>query len=512
MPDIAAGRLGGCSRRPAGRRSRSSTAAAARAVRARGRRRAAAPDRRDAKRGVPAAAALHAGRAARAAARHGGSARLGRLIAELDDEELAAAIRDLGGHDLRSAGRAFRGIGHDRPSVIFAYTIKAWRLATQGHPATTRRCCPSSSAALADAAGRRPRDPWARFEDGTPRGRAVRARPRRLRRDAGAAGTPRPSLPGARPRPAPRTGLHPAGVRPASRRPRPRRARGGRARRHRQPRRRLLDQPRRLDQPGRGLVSSASGSTGSPTTPTRSCAGARSADGQHIELGIAEGNLVGLLGELGATWSRDGQPLLPIGTLYDPFVNRALEPWSFGIYAGGQSILVGTPSGVTLAPEGGAHQSIITPSVGLEQPRCVAWEPAFARTSSGRCCSLARLGRPDGTSAYFRLTTRPLSSRWPACPKIPRRGTAPPPGAGGRLSAAPRRRRAAGDPRGHGRGDAGGARCRGAAAELGAPADVVWSPARTWCSGRCRPGRGSSPAGIPGSSTSCSPRPAPRRS
>jgi pyruvate dehydrogenase E1 component len=71
--------------------------------------------------------------------------------------------------------------------------------------------------------------------------------------------------------------------------------------------------------------------------------------GQHIELGIAEGNLVGLLGELGATWSRDGQPLFPIGTLYDPFVGRALEPWSFGIYAGGQSILVGTPSGVTLA-------------------------------------------------------------------------------------------------------------------------------------------------------------------
>ena len=80
--------------------------------------------------------------------------------------------------------------------------------------------------------------------------------------------------------------------------------------------------------------------------------------GQHIELGIAEVNLVGLLGELGATWSRDGQPLLPVGTIYDPFVARALEPWSFGIYAGGQSILVGTPSGVTLGPEGGAHQSV----------------------------------------------------------------------------------------------------------------------------------------------------------
>ena len=67
--------------------------------------------------------------------------------------------------------------------------------------------------------------------------------------------------------------------------------------------------------------------------------------GQHIELGIAEVNLVGLLGELGATFARDGQPLLPIGTIYDPFLMRCFEPWAFGIYAGGQSILVGTPSG-----------------------------------------------------------------------------------------------------------------------------------------------------------------------
>ena len=131
--------------------------------------------------------------------------------------------------------------------------------------------------------------------------------------------------------------------------------------------------------------------------------------GRHIELGIAEVNLVGLLGELGATWSRDGQPLLPVGTIYDPFVARALEPWSFGVYAGGQSILVGTPSGVTLGPEGGAHQSVITPSIGIEQPGCVAWEPAFAQDLEWTLLhALSRLGRPDGTSAYFRLSTRPI--------------------------------------------------------------------------------------------------------
>jgi len=139
--------------------------------------------------------------------------------------------------------------------------------------------------------------------------------------------------------------------------------------------------------------------------------------GQHIELGIAEGNLVGLLAELGLTWSREGQPLLPVGTLYDPFVNRALEPWSFGLYAGAQSILVGTPSGVTLAPEGGAHQSITTPSVGLEQPRCVAWEPAFGQDLEWTLLhALSLLGRPGGTSSYFRLTTRPVDQRLAAVP------------------------------------------------------------------------------------------------
>ncbi|MGJ3558212.1 hypothetical protein ACR6C2_01680 [Streptomyces sp. INA 01156] len=147
--------------------------------------------------------------------------------------------------------------------------------------------------------------------------------------------------------------------------------------------------------------------------------------GQHIELGIAEVNLVGLLGELGATWSRWGHPLFPIGVVYDPFVGRALEPWSFGMYAGGQSILVGTPSGVTLGAEGGAHQSITTPSIGLEQPGCVAFEPAFALEAEWCLLDgLSRLGREDGSSTYLRLSTRPVDQ---ALAAIRRR---PPPGSG----------------------------------------------------------------------------------
>ena len=181
--------------------------------------------------------------------------------------------------------------------------------------------------------------------------------------------------------------------------------------------------------------------------------------GRHIELGIAEVNLVGLLGELGATWSRDGQPLLPVGTIYDPFVARALEPWSFGIYAGGQSILVGTPSGVTLGPEGGAHQSVITPSIGIEQPGCTFWEPAFGQDLEWTFLhALSRLGREDGESAYFRLSTRPIDQ---SLAERHARG-----GAERRLPAAPGRRPARGD-RGDGRARARGGRGGGHPAQGG---------------------------------------------
>lgn len=142
-----------------------------------------------------------------------------------------------------------------------------------------------------------------------------------------------------------------------------------------------------------------------------------SAAGQHIELGIAEGNLVGLLSELGLTWARDGQALIPLGTLYDPFVNRALEPWSFGIYSGARSILVGTPSGVSLAPEGGAHQSIVTPSIGLEQPRCIAWEPAFGQDLEWILLdAMSHVLSENGSSAYLRLSTRPVDQALAAVP------------------------------------------------------------------------------------------------
>jgi len=99
--------------------------------------------------------------------------------------------------------------------------------------------------------------------------------------------------------------------------------------------------------------------------------------GQHIELGIAENNLFILLGALGLCHSLFGARLLPVGTLYDPFVQRGLDALNYACYQDARFMVVGTPSGITLGPEGGAHQSISTPLIGIAQDGLASFEPAF---------------------------------------------------------------------------------------------------------------------------------------
>ena len=102
-----------------------------------------------------------------------------------------------------------------------------------------------------------------------------------------------------------------------------------------------------------------------------------SAKGQHIELGIAENNLFILLSALGLSHAINGERLIPIGTLYDPFIARGFDALNYACYQDARFILVATPSGVTLAPEGGAHQSIAEPLIGMAQDGLAAFEPAF---------------------------------------------------------------------------------------------------------------------------------------
>jgi pyruvate dehydrogenase E1 component len=337
----------------------------------------------------------------------------------VSDADLVAAFANLGGHDLAALDEAFAAIDDTRPTVIFAYTIKGFGLPSAGHPQNHSALLTAEQMReLAHRVGMELERPWARFDAHTAEGRLCARAAELLRRDAVPAVTPI-EVPAD-------LGRTPTGTATTQ-------AALGRT---------LLDLHRAAPEVGRRLVTvspDVSSSTnlggwvnkvGVWSHDERTDWFADDADtilhwrekptGQHLELGIAETNLVSLLGELGTTWSRWGQPLLPIGVLYDPFVERALEPWSFGIYAGGQSILVGTPSGVTLAPEGGAHQSVKTPSIGLEQPGCLSYEPAFAIDAEWTLlASLAQLGRPGGRSAYLRLSTRPVDQSLAAVPSDP---------------------------------------------------------------------------------------------
>ncbi len=348
-------------------------------------------------------------------------ARLKKLIDELDDEDLTGAFRDLGGHDLEALLDAYRQTDAitDRPCVIFAYTVKGWRLPTEGHPSNhSALLSPVQFRELALDLNASEDDPWQSFPTGSAESELCVARSRQL--------TPEP------PPPAPLPEVPTQFTRGHSGDESTQQAFG----------RFFTDLARESEEVSARVV------TVSPDVASSTNLGGwinrsgiwsigdridwfaddtdtlvrwrETTHGQHIELGIAETNLVGLLAELGKTWSTEGAALLPIGTLYDPFVGRALEPWSFGIYSGGQSILVGTPSGVTLGPEGGAHQSVATPSIGIAQPGCIAWEPAFGQDLEWSLLeALRRLGKDGGTSSYFRLSTRPIDQNLARVPDDP---------------------------------------------------------------------------------------------
>ncbi len=132
--------------------------------------------------------------------------------------------------------------------------------------------------------------------------------------------------------------------------------------------------------------------------------------GQHIELGIAESNLFLMLAALGLSGDLFGERLFPVGTLYDPFIARGLDSLNYACYQDARFLLVATPSGITLGPEGGAHQSINPPLIALGQPGLRHYEPAFADELAAMMEQAFRLiDDPDGESTYLRLSTRSIA-------------------------------------------------------------------------------------------------------
>ncbi|EWM11495.1 pyruvate dehydrogenase E1 component [Kutzneria sp. 744] len=386
-----------------------------------------------------------------------GDPAIAELVSDVDDGTLVAAVRNLGGHDLAALDEAFEQIEDTRPTVILAYTVKGNGLPTQGHPQNHSSLLTTEQLAeLARRLGRDVDDPWQAFPVGSDAAVLCEDTANRLRRKSVATAQP-PSIPLDFGRVQQGTTTTQAAL--------------GRT---------LLDLTRRAPDAARRVV------TVSPDVSSSTNLGGwvnkvgvwspdervdwfaddadtilhwrESPGGQHIELGIAETNLVGLIGELGATWSRWGEPLLPIGVLYDPFVSRALEPWSFGIYAGGQSILVGTPSGVTLAPgrrRAPVHHDALH-RTGAARLRHLRAGVRHRRRvdAAGQPGPAGQAGRHLGLPTAVDPTGRPVAGR--RVHGSGRTRASPSPGRGGRVLLAPQ-----GEPGHHHRRDGRG-RARGA--------------------------------------------------
>ncbi|OYV32269.1 MAG: transketolase [Rhodospirillales bacterium 20-64-7] len=344
------------------------------------------------------------------------------IIDPLNDAELGALMTNLAGHDLSTLGDAFRSASaSDQPTVFLAYTIKGMGLPFAGHKDNhAGMMTVEQMDAFRIEMGIRPGHEWERFEG--------LASPRAVEQFLATVPYAEPLTPAGRRFEAPCVPVPAALPQPriAGRRMSTQagfgeilseigRAQGEAAELSRHlvtmspdvavstnlgpwiNRRGVFDRHTRDDVFRDGKLASAQRWGTSP-------------EGQHIELGIAEQNLFLLLGAAGLSHDLTGARLLPIGTVYDPFVNRGHDALFYACYQDARFLLVSTPSGISLAPEGGQHQATNTPLLGIVQDRLASFEPAY-------CDELAILLRhafehmqhPDGSAVWLRLSTQILS-------------------------------------------------------------------------------------------------------
>jgi len=347
------------------------------------------------------------------------------LLDRRSDRELAALMENLGGNCVATMAETFAAIDHDRPTCFLAYTIKGWGTPIAGHKDNhgglmTRAQMAEWQAAMGVPEGQE----WEPFAT-VPDEAALRAF---LARVPFFARGPRRHADARLPVPA---------IGFSSDREISTQAAFGK----------ILDELARGDSAlaDRILTTSpdVTGTTGLGAFVNRRRLFSRvpesdafiehripstakwnfAPEGQHLELGIAEMNLFLLLGAAGLSHSLWGRRIIPIGTVYDPFVHRGLDALNYACYQDARFMIVGTPSGVMLAPEGGAHQSIGTPLTGMAQDGLASFEPAFAdelavimewafdymqRDGEGDPDERTWLRDETGGSVYLRLTTKPL--------------------------------------------------------------------------------------------------------
>ena len=328
------------------------------------------------------------------------------FIKQWDDQELRDLYQNLGGHDFATLRSAFSEADNAKqPCVVFAYTLKGWQLPSVGDPQNhqvllTQEQMDTLQAELGVT------EVWPRFAQESQEGKVCKQRGEELRSGVRRSLTP------------PDLSIPPQLGRPYRGRMSTQQAFGLI----------LVDVARDLPALAERIVTvspDVASSTnlggwinkvgvwtqteGAPLPEdgiVRSLRWEETPRGQHIELGISEGNLFMSLGQLGLASEMTGELLFPIGTLYDPFVCRALESLLYNLYAGARFMIVGTPSGITLSAEGGAHQSFITPSIGIGMPEVSYYEPCFAQELEWIMLAGLEQIRRRECSSYLRLTTR----------------------------------------------------------------------------------------------------------
>jgi pyruvate dehydrogenase E1 component len=339
------------------------------------------------------------------------------LLRDHDDQALERLMTNLGGHCLESLVEAFEAADDDRPTLFIAYTIKGYGLPLAGHKDNhAGLMSPSQVEKLREAHGINPGDewePWAGLGDNSVA--ALRAFVDRSPLATARTSAPPPAIavPGRLPTP--------EGAEQSTQS-----AFG-----------KILHEIAKSSDPTTRALAARLVTTSPDVTVSTNLGGfvnqrglfrrqelrdvfARAripsaqkwvghAAGQHIELGIAENNLFLMLAALGLSAPVFGTRLLPIGTVYDPFVARGLDALNYGCYQDSRFLLVATPSGLTLGPEGGAHQSIGSPLIGIGQPGLTYFEPAFADELALILAHAFRhIQEDDGGSVYLRLSTRPI--------------------------------------------------------------------------------------------------------
>lgn len=338
------------------------------------------------------------------------------LLSSFDDDALQSLMTNLGGHCMESLCEAFEGVDDDRPRLFIAYTIKGYRLPFQGHKDNhAGLMTPKQMASYRDDLGIPEGQEWEPYagvdaESATALRELVNNAPFSANADRNHAA----------PRfPVPARGAFPAPTDKAI----STQAAFGKV---------MLELSKRDDAFSDALMTTSPDVTVSTNlggfvnqrglfNRTQAIDVFRKAKipspqkwqgdgtGQHVELGIAENNLFLVLAAFGLTDRLFGSRLLPVGTLYDPFIYRGLDALNYACYQDSRFMLVATPSGVTLGPEGGAHQSIGTPLVGMAQPGLTSFEPTYAdEVSEIMRWSFGHMQDDGGGSVYLRLSTRSL--------------------------------------------------------------------------------------------------------